>query len=62
MDETISRQVKPGSKPYRDRLAALGFREEAVPAEVAKTLIVECGIPPRLERRKADQATRACLG
>ncbi|MDX3195805.1 hypothetical protein PV458_46030 [Streptomyces sp. MN03-5084-2B] len=53
----MSRQAKPGSKPYRaqlrDRLTALGFPEEAIPAQVAKNLIVECRIPPRTAWRLA---------
>lgn len=55
----MSRQAKPGSKPYRaqlrDRLAALGFPEEAIPARVAENLIVECGIPPRTAWRLASE-------
>src|SRR4051794_34388232 len=55
----MSRQVKPGSKPYRaqlrDRLAALGFPEEAIPARVAENLVVECGIPPRTAWRLASE-------
>ncbi len=55
----MSRQAKPGSKPYRaqlrDRLAALGFPQEAIPAQVAKNLIVECGIPPRTAWRLASE-------
>ncbi|WP_439380645.1 hypothetical protein [Amycolatopsis lexingtonensis] len=55
----MSRQVKPGSKPYRaqlrDRLAALGFPEEAIPAKVAENLVVECGIPPRTAWRLASE-------
>lgn len=55
----MSRQVKPGSKPYRarlrDRLAALGFPAEAVPAKVAENLIVQCGIPPRTAWRLASE-------
>ncbi|MGW3965650.1 hypothetical protein ACWED2_37925 [Amycolatopsis sp. NPDC005003] len=55
----MSRQAKPGSKPYRaelrDRLTALGFPEEAIPAQVAKNLIVECGIPPRTAWRLASE-------
>ncbi|MGW4062963.1 hypothetical protein ACWEGE_32100 [Amycolatopsis sp. NPDC004747] len=55
----MSRQAKPGSKPYRaqlrDRLAALGFPEEAIPAQVAKNLIVECRIPPRTAWRLASE-------
>jgi hypothetical protein len=55
----MSRQVKPGSKPYRaqlrDRLAALGFPQEAIPAQVAKNLIVECRIPPRTAWRLASE-------
>lgn len=55
----MSRQVKPGSKPYRaqlrDRLAALGFPEEAIPAKVAENLIVECGVPPRTAWRLASE-------
>ena len=55
----MSRQAKPGSKPYRaqlrDRLTALGFSEEEIPAQVAKNLIVECGIPPRTAWRLASE-------
>ncbi|MFF1615371.1 hypothetical protein ACFVYA_47205 [Amycolatopsis sp. NPDC058278] len=55
----MSRQAKPGSKPYRaqlrDRLTALGFPEEAIPAQVAKNLIVECRIPPRTAWRLASE-------
>ncbi|MDQ7809177.1 hypothetical protein Q5425_36090 [Amycolatopsis sp. A133] len=55
----MSRQAKPGSKPYRaqlrDRLVALGFSEEAIPAQVAKNLIVECRIPPRTAWRLASE-------
>jgi hypothetical protein len=55
----MSRQVKPGSKPYRaqlrDRLAALGFPEAAMPARVAENLIVECRIPPRTAWRLAAE-------
>ncbi|WP_242547680.1 hypothetical protein [Amycolatopsis sp. MtRt-6] len=55
----MSRQAKPGSKPYRaqlrDRLTALGFPEEALPAQVAKNLIVECRIPPRTAWRLASE-------
>ncbi|WP_370963670.1 hypothetical protein [Amycolatopsis sp. cg9] len=55
----MSRQVKPGSKPYRaqlrERLAALGFPEEAIPARVAENLVVECGIPPRTAWRLASE-------
>jgi len=55
----MSRQVKPGSKPYRaqlrDRLAALGFSDEAIPARVAENLIVECRIPPRTAWRLASE-------
>src|SRR3954464_5639280 len=55
----MSRQVKPGTKPYRARLrarlAALGFPEAAVPAKVAENLIVECGIPPRTAWRLASE-------
>ncbi|MCR6481929.1 hypothetical protein M8542_03785 [Amycolatopsis sp. OK19-0408] len=55
----MSRQVKPGSKPYRaqlrDRLAALGFPEAAMPARVAENLIVECRIPPRTAWRLASE-------
>ncbi|WP_328616481.1 hypothetical protein OHS18_07850 [Amycolatopsis sp. NBC_00355] len=55
----MSRQVKPGSKPYRaqlrDRLAALGFPDEAIPARVAENLIVECRVPPRTAWRLASE-------
>ncbi|MGV9362247.1 hypothetical protein [Amycolatopsis sp. NPDC003731] len=55
----MSRQAKPGSKPYRaqlrERLTALGFPEEAIPAQVAKNLIVECRIPPRTAWRLASE-------
>ncbi|MEV6879842.1 hypothetical protein [Amycolatopsis sp. NPDC051128] len=55
----MSRQVKPGSKPYRarlrERLAALGFPDEAIPARVAENLIVECRIPPRTAWRLASE-------
>ncbi|MET8851907.1 hypothetical protein [Amycolatopsis sp. NPDC004625] len=55
----MSRQAKPGSKPYRaqlrERLAALGFSEEAIPARVAHNLIVECRIPPRTAWRLASE-------
>ncbi|WP_240521473.1 hypothetical protein [Amycolatopsis vastitatis] len=55
----MSRQVKPGSKPYRarlrERLAALGFPAEAIPARVAENLIVECGTPPRTAWRLASE-------
>ncbi|MET8998835.1 hypothetical protein [Amycolatopsis sp. NPDC004169] len=55
----MSRQAKPGSKPYRaqlrERLTALGFPEEAIPAQVAKNLVVECGIPPRTAWRLASE-------
>ncbi|HET6711502.1 hypothetical protein [Amycolatopsis sp.] len=55
----MSRQAKPGSKPYRaqlrDRLTALGFPEEALPAQVAKNLILECRIPPRTAWRLASE-------
>lgn len=55
----MSRQAKPGSKPYRaqlrERLAALGFPEEAIPARVAHNLIVECRIPPRTAWRLASE-------
>ncbi len=55
----MSRQAKPGSKPYRaqlrERLSALGFPEEAIPAQVARNLIVECGIPPRTAWRLASE-------
>ncbi|SEC70410.1 hypothetical protein SAMN04489727_4759 [Amycolatopsis tolypomycina] len=55
----MSRQAKPGSKPYRaqlrDRLTALGFPEEALPAQVAKNLVVECRIPPRTAWRLASE-------
>ncbi|WP_290057937.1 hypothetical protein [Amycolatopsis solani] len=55
----MSRQVKPGSKPYRaqlrDRLAALGFPEAEIPARVAENLVVECGIPPRTAWRLASE-------
>ncbi|WP_329047966.1 hypothetical protein OG738_36990 [Amycolatopsis sp. NBC_01488] len=39
----------------RDRLATLGFPEEAVPARVAENLIVECRIPPRTAWRLASE-------
>ncbi|WIY00207.1 hypothetical protein QRX60_40115 [Amycolatopsis mongoliensis] len=39
----------------RDRLAALGFSEGAMPARVAENLIVECGIPPRTAWRLASE-------
>jgi hypothetical protein len=55
----MSRQVKPGSKPYRaqlrDRLAALGFPDEAIPARVAEDLIVACRVPPRTAWRLASE-------
>ncbi|MFB9684370.1 hypothetical protein [Amycolatopsis plumensis] len=55
----MSRQAKPGSKPYRaqlrERLTALGFPEEEIPAQVAKNLIVECRIPPRTAWRLASE-------
>ncbi|WP_410570950.1 hypothetical protein [Amycolatopsis sp. cmx-4-61] len=55
----MSRQAKPGSKPYRaqlrDRLAALGFPEAAIPGQVAKNLVVECRIPPRTAWRLAAE-------
>jgi hypothetical protein len=55
----MSRQVKPGSKPYRaqlrDRLTALGFPGEAIPARVAENLIVECRVPPRTAWRLASE-------
>ncbi len=55
----MSRQVKPGSKPYRaqlrDRLAALGFPDEVIPARVAENLIVECRVPPRTAWRLASE-------
>ncbi|WP_410642772.1 hypothetical protein [Amycolatopsis sp. lyj-346] len=55
----MSRQAKPGSKPYRaqlrERLAALGFPEAAMPAQVARNLIVECRIPPRTAWRLASE-------
>jgi hypothetical protein len=55
----MSRQVKPGSKPYRaqlrDRLAALGFPEEVIPSKVAENLIVECRVPPRTAWRLASE-------
>jgi hypothetical protein len=55
----MSRQAKPGSKPYRaqlrDRLTALGFSPEAIPAQVAKNLILECRIPPRTAWRLASE-------
>jgi hypothetical protein len=55
----MSRQVKPGSKPYRaqlrERLATLGFPGEAIPARVAENLIVECRVPPRTAWRLASE-------
>jgi hypothetical protein len=55
----MSRQVKPGSKPYRaqlrDRLTALGFPAEAIPARVAENLVVDCGVPPRTAWRLASE-------
>lgn len=55
----MSRQAKPGSKPYRvelrDRLAALGFPEEAICARVAENLITECRIRPRTAWRLASE-------
>ncbi|MEU4251679.1 hypothetical protein AB0F15_30115 [Amycolatopsis sp. NPDC026612] len=39
----------------RDRLAGLGFTQEAIPAQVAKNLIVECRIPPRTAWRLASE-------
>jgi hypothetical protein len=53
----MSRQAKPGSKPYRaqlrERLAKLGFPEEAHSALVAENLVAECGIRPRTAWRLA---------
>jgi hypothetical protein len=53
----MSRQAKPGSKPYRaelrERLAALGFRDDVVCARVAENLITECRIRPRTAWRLA---------
>lgn len=53
----MSRQAKPGSKPYRaqlrERLAKLGFPEEARCALVAENLVAECGIRPRTAWRLA---------
>lgn len=53
----MSRQAKPGSKPYRaqlrERLAKLGFPEEARCALVAENLVAECGISPRTAWRLA---------
>ena len=47
----MSRQVKPGSRPYRaqlrERLAALGFSERIIPVWVAEHLIAECEVRPR---------------
>ncbi len=55
----MTRQVKPGSKPYRvqlrDRLAGLGFAEDAIRAQVAENLITECGIRPRTAWRLAAE-------
>ncbi|WP_410595026.1 hypothetical protein [Amycolatopsis sp. lyj-23] len=55
----MSRQAKPGSKPYRaqlrERLTALGFPEAAIPAQVAKNLVAECRIPPRTAWRLASE-------
>jgi hypothetical protein len=55
----MSRQVKPGSKPYRaqlrDRLAALGFPEESISGRVAEHLIAECRIQPRTAWRLASE-------
>ena len=55
----MSRQVKPGSKPYRaqlrTRLATLGFPADAIPAKVAEHLITECRMSPRTAWRLASE-------
>lgn len=53
----MSRQAKPGSKPYRtqlrERLVSLGFSEDALCAHIAQNLIAECGVRPRTAWRLA---------
>lgn len=53
----MSRQAKPGSKPYRtqlrERLVSLGFSEDALCAHIAQNLISECGVRPRTAWRLA---------
>lgn len=55
----MTRQVKPGSKPYRaqlrERLTTLGFPEEAICVRVAENLITECRIRPRTAWRLAGE-------
>jgi hypothetical protein len=55
----VTRQAKPGSKPYRgqlrDRLAGLGFAEDVIHAKVAENLMTECGIRPRTAWRLAAE-------